>query len=201
MNKGLIVAVGMLAASAAYAGDARKPADGASYFYVYHDKGDRQNHFIPGGWMGDYGDLKINDAYTADLAKDGGRTAIEWTYSAKGSQGANWTGVYWQAPANNWGDKPGGYDLSGFKRLTFLAKADRPIKVAEFKVGGLTGEHGDTDAVSIGPVDISQTWAKYTIDLADKNLSHIVGGFAWSASRDDNPEGFKLYLDEIRFER
>src|ERR1039457_493251 len=186
MNKVLIVAVAALTVAVAYANEAKKPADAGQYFYVYHDKGDRQNHFIPAGWMGDYGDLKINDAYTADIPKDGGRTAIEWTYSAKVSQGANWTGVYWQAPANNWGEKAGGYDLSGYKRLTFWAKSDRPIKIAEFKVGGLTGEHADTDSVNIGPVDVTQTWAKYTIDLAEKNLSHIVGGFAWSASRDDN---------------
>ena len=51
------------------------------------------------------------------------------------------------------------------------------------------------------PIRGTTEWKKYTIDLADKNLSHIVGGFCWSASRDDNPNGFVIYLDEIRYEQ
>ena len=34
-----------------------------------------------------------------------------------------------------------------------------------------------------------------------KDLSHIIGGFCFSASRDDNPTGFDLFLDEIRYEK
>jgi hypothetical protein len=168
-------------------------------FYVYADKGAKVNHFAPSGWMGDYGDIKINDAETENPAD--GKTCIKITYSAKGTQGANWAGVFWQQPANNWGDKPGGYDLSNKKRLTFWARgAAGGEKIAEFKVGGITGEHGDSDSASIGPVVLTKEWKKYTVDLADKNLSHIVGGFCWSASKDDNPNGFTIYLDEIRYE-
>lgn len=178
---------------------AATPSTKDKYFYIYHDKADKQNHYIPSGWMGDWGDLKINDAYSQDTAD--GRTAIEWTYNAQAKQGANWSGVFWQSPANNWGDKPGGYDLTGFKSLTFWARADRDVKIADFKVGGINGEHGDSDEASMSQIDVTTNWTKYTIQLADKNLSHIIGGFCWSASRDDNPDGFKLYLDEIRFER
>lgn len=169
-------------------------------FYVYSDKGDKRNHFAPSGWMGDYGDLKINDA-DSESPSDG-KTNIKWTYSAMGAQGANWAGVFWQQPPNNWGAKPGGYDLTGFKRLTFYAKGAHGTEtIAEFKVGGITGEFGDSDAESIGPVKLSRQWQKYTIDLANKNLTHIIGAFCWSASRDDNPNGFTIYLDEIRFEK
>jgi hypothetical protein len=150
--------------------------------------------------MGDYADLKIDDGNATDPAD--GRSAFKIAYSGKSSQGANWVGFYWQHPANNWGEKPGGFDLTGMKRLTFWARGeDGNEKIAEFKVGGITGEHGDSDSASIGPVTLTKEWKKYTIDLADKNLSHLVGGFAWSASRDDNPNGFVLYLDEIRFEQ
>jgi hypothetical protein len=179
--------------------DAIVPTDAGKFFYIYHDKGDRQNHYIPSGWMGDYGDLKLNEAYMQDPAD--GRTAIEWTYNAQAKQGANWAGAYWQAPANNWGDKPGGYNLRGYKRLTFWAKADRIAKIAEFKVGGITGQYSDTADVGLSNVELGTKWQKYTIDLKDADLQHIVGGFCWSASRDDNMDGFKLYLDEIRFEK
>jgi len=169
-------------------------------FYVYSDKGSRVNHYIPSGWMGDYGDIKIDDGNTTDPAD--GKTCIKITYSAKATQGANWTGIFWQHPANNWGEKPGGYDLSAYRRLTFWARGeDGGEKIAEFKVGGITGEHGDSDSASIGPITLTKDWKKYTVDLADKNMSHIVGGFCWSASRDDNPNGFVIYLDEIRYEQ
>ena len=170
-----------------------------NFFYIYSEKGAKSNHYAPSGWMGDYGDLKVEDGSLTE--PQDGKTCIKITYSAKGAQGANWTGVFWQHPANNWGEKEGGYDLSVYKRLTFWVRGqDGGEKIAEFKVGGITGEHGDSDSGSVGPATLTKDWKKYTIDLADKNLSHIVGGFCWSASRDDNPNGFVIYLDEIRFE-
>lgn len=169
-------------------------------FYIYSDKGAHTNHFIPSGWMGDYGDLRLDDG--SKDSPQSGTTAIKWTYSAQAKQGANWAGAFWQNPANNWGDKVGGYDLTAFKRLTFWARgAKGDEKIATFKVGGITGEHGDSDAEEMGPITLTKEWKKYTINLAEKSLTHIVGGFAWSASRDDNPEGFVIYLDEIRFEK
>ena len=189
-------------AAGAFAAKKKAPAvdsSGKNVFYVYADKGARVNHYIPSGWMGDYGDVKIDDSNTTDPAD--GKTCIKITYTGKATQGANWAGIFWQHPANNWGEKPGGYDLSPYKRLTFWARgADGGEKVAEFKVGGITGEHGDSDSAAVGPLTLTKDWKKYTIDLADKNMSHIIGGFAWSASRDDNPNGFVFYLDEIRFE-
>src|SRR5579862_8735661 len=158
-------------------------AGGKNVFYVYSDKGARTNHYIPSGWMGDYGDLKLDDGNTNDPAD--GKTCIKITYSGKATQGANWAGIFWQHPANNWGEKPGGYDLSAYKRLTFWARGEEGgEKVAEFKVGGITGEHGDSDSGAVGPITLTKDWKKYTLDLADKNLSHIIGGFGLSASRD-----------------
>lgn len=188
----------LLCAGLAYA--SREKEAVTSHFYVYADKSDPRNHFIPSGWMGDYGDLRLDDANKEEPAD--GKTCIKWTYSGRATNGANWAGAFWQNPANNWGDKPGGYDLTGYKRLTFWVKGGKgDEEIAEFKVGGITGEHGDTDAASIGPVRLTKDWKKHTIDLTDKNLSKIVGGFAWSASRDSNPDGFTLYLDEVRFEK
>ena len=169
-------------------------------FYVYADKGARVNHFAPSGWMGDWGDIKINDA-SVDNPADG-RTAFKVTYVAKGAQGANWAGMFWQHPPNNWGEKPGGYDLTGMKRLTFWARGEKGDEtIAEFKVGGITGEFGDSGSESIGPVTLTREWKKYTIDLANADMKHIVGGFCWSASRDANPNGFNIFFDEIRFEQ
>ena len=69
-------------------------------FVVYSDKGARENHYIPSGWMGDYGDIKLNDQ-SADNPQSG-TACMQFTYSANKSQGQGWAGVYWQNPANNW---------------------------------------------------------------------------------------------------
>lgn len=195
----LILAVLALVA-AADAKPAKAKIEQAGTFYVYQDKGSHVNHFAPSGWMGDYGDIKLNDASTDNPAD--GRTAIKVDYTAKGAQGANWAGIFWQNPPNNWGTVKGGFDLTGFKKLTFWARGTTgKEKIAEFKVGGITGEFGDSGAQSIGPIELTKEWKKYTIELAELDLHSISGGFCWSASRDDNPEGFTIFLDEIRFER
>jgi hypothetical protein len=168
-------------------------------FPVYVDQGARDNHFAPSGWMGDYGDLKINPGSTEN--PHSGKTDIKMTYTAKMTQGAGWTGMYWQQPANNWGDKKGGYNLTGATKLTFWARGEKGgEKFSDFKMGGITGEYPDSDSASSGPIQLTNTWAKYSIDLKDKDLSNVIGGFCWSASKDDNPDGFVVYLDDIVYE-
>lgn len=195
----LLAAVSLAAVAHAKAAKTAKSTDAAA-FYVYQDKGSHVNHYAPSGWMGDYGDIKLNDASTDNPAD--GRTAIKIDYSAKVTQNMNWAGVFWQNPPNNWGTRKGGYDLTGFKRLTFWARGTTgKERIAEFKVGGITGEFGDSGQTSIGPIQLETTWKKYTIELAEVDLHSISGGFCWSASRDDNPEGFTIFLDEIRFEK
>src|SRR5258708_5639960 len=144
----LALVLGMAAAVGAATKHKKSAATDTSVqntFYVYSDKGARVNHFIPSGWMGDYGDLKLDDSSTTDPAD--GKTCIKITYNGKAAQGANWAGIFWQHPANNWGEKPGGFDLSSFKRLTFSSRGEQSgEKVTEFKVGGITGEHGDSNS-------------------------------------------------------
>jgi len=183
----------------------RSPGPGLRFdtrklFYVYTDQGASANHFAPSGWMGDHGDLRLDDSSREDPAD--GRTCIKITYLASGAQGYGWAGMYWQYPKNNWGDKPGGYDLRGMKRLTFWARgAADDETIAVFKAGGIEGSYADTDSAQIGPVSLTREWQKFTIDLAGANLTKISGGFAWAAGQSDNNGPITFYLDEIRYER
>lgn len=168
-------------------------------FYVYHGAHARENHYAPSGWMGDYEDLSFNDHWR-DKPEDP-RTAIRITYSAKASQSAGWAGIYWQNPPNNWGDRPGGYNLNGAKTVTFLARGERGDEVvSEFKVGGIGGTYADSGSASLGPLNLTKAWKRYTIDLDGQELSSIAGGFCISLSRSDNPNGAVIYLNDIRFE-
>ena len=70
----------------------------------------------------------------------------------------------------------------------------------EFKLGGITGEFGDSDVAGIGPVTLTKDWQQHTIDLAGKDLTSISGGFCWATNLDVNPEGATFYLDDIKYE-
>jgi len=168
-------------------------------FDVYTDRWAPNNHYVPSGWMGDYGDMNVNDGWTETPYS--GKTCIKLSYSAKVTQGAGWCGIYWQNPANNWGARDGGFDLTGASTLSFWARGENGGEViTEFKMGGITGEYGDSDSAGMGPVVLTQEWKKYVIDLSGIDLSYISGGFCWSANKMENPEGFVIYLDDIRYE-
>jgi hypothetical protein len=169
-------------------------------FVVYKDKNATENHYIPSGWMGDYGDLKINEESKTEPYS--GKTCIEISYTAKRSQGYGWAGMYWQNPPNNWGSRQGGFDLNGMTKLTFWAKGAKGGEIIEkLKVGGIKGTYPDSSEVNFGPIELSNTWEKYTINLAGEDLSYISGGFMFITSADLNPNGMVFYLDDIKFEK
>ena len=166
---------------------------------IYTDGKAPDNHFIPSGWMGDYGDMKFNDKYMTSPRS--GTTSIQIIYNTNATQGARWAGIYWQNPPNNWGTRPGGYDLTGAKKLTFWARGEKGgERLEEVKIGGITGEYADSDVAGIGPVVLTTDWQQFTIDLEGKDLSSISGGFCWATNLDVNPDGATFYLDDIRYE-
>jgi len=179
------------------------PAAGGKEFVVYIDKANKNNHFIPSGFMGDYGDIKINDQAMDN--PHSGTTSIQFAYSAKATQGKRWAGVRWQNPPNNWGSKKGGFDLTGMTKLTFWARGAKGGEViAKFIVGGIGVEpkatYPDTATIEMGPVELTDTWKQYTINLAGKDLSYISGGFGFVTNADLNPNGATFYIDDIKFE-
>jgi hypothetical protein len=147
--------------------------------------------------MGDVGDVFIFEGW--DQEPHEGETCIKIIYKAKETNNAGWAGLYWQQPANNWGDhEAGGFDLSGARKLEFWARGDVGGEIiAEFKVGGIGGEYPDSDVKSIGPIALSKKWKKYTINLKRMDLSNVIGGFCLVVSKQFNPEGFVIYLDDI----
>jgi hypothetical protein len=180
-------------------------------FYVYKDADSPENHYRPTGYMGDCGDIHMNEAW--NQKPQSGETCIRLQYDAKGKAPSvcdynppcRWAGVYWQEPPNNWGkdevNKGRGFDLSGYRRLTFWARADKQCQV-QFKVGGIDAKYGDSlRQARQKTTKLTQDWSPFTIDLEGAKLSHIIGGFCWVANQDANPEGIVLYLDEIRFEK
>ena len=175
------------------------PGQETKAFWVYADKHSPDNHYIPSGWIGDYGDIGIVDESVEN--PHSGTTCIKFSYSAKKTQGQGWAGVYWQNPPNNWGSKKGGFDLTGMTKLTFWARGAKGDEVIQkFLVGGIKGTYPDSAAVELGPVELSDVWRQYTINLVGKDLSYISAGFCWVTTADLNSHGATFYLDDIKFE-
>jgi hypothetical protein len=171
-------------------------------FYVFEDKASRRNHYVPSGFMPNGKCLDLQDAWGEGC--HGGKTCIKIAYDLECSRkDQKWAGIFWLNPANNWGQRKGGFNLTGAQRLTFWARGEKGgEQIQEFTVGGITGDYPDTDTAVIGPVILSSEWKEYAIDLRGKDLSYISGGFAWSTSEEVNPDisSVTIYLDDIRFE-
>lgn len=166
-------------------------------FFVYADAMNRSNHFIPSGWMGDYGDIKYSDKWATNPKN--GKSCIQIKYTAEKKQSAGWGGIYWQNPANNWGNMKGGYDLTGAKQLSFWVRGEKGGELAEFKLGGIAGEYPDSMVGTTGPVELTKDWQQFAIDLDGEDLTYINGGFCVVFASDSNPDGMTFYIDDIQY--
>lgn len=182
-----------------------RPLDTHKYLYVYLDYDSPYNSFFNNGfygsaWMGDYGAISVNMNETA--IKHSGASAMRWSYSGVATQGQQWAGVYWQAPAYFWGDRVGGYNLTGAARLTFWARGAVGGEKVRFLLGGVNGPYNDSlqPARKSAVLSLTPTWTKYAIDLAGAKLTRIGGGFGWIVEQANNPGGATFYLDDVRYE-
>jgi outer membrane protein OmpA-like peptidoglycan-associated protein len=167
-------------------------------FPVYTDRSPRHTHYAPSGYMGD-SDLTMSGSYTETPHGQG--PCLRVAYKGSGPKG--WAGIYWQDPANNWGDVPGraGFDLRGATKLTFWARGENGgEKVHEFRIGGIVGQYPDSDVASMTNVRLGKEWKKYTIDLTKKDLRHIIGGFGFFVNKAESPGGMVFYMDDIIYE-
>src|SRR5262249_48977415 len=146
-------------------------------FYIYHGFHAPENHYAPSGWMGDTRDIAFNERYMDPSAK---RSVIRVVYTGKSAQGNGWAGMYWQYPANNWGNHSGGFNLNGAKTLVFMARGEKGGEtISQFKFGGIEGSYADSASAVIGPIALSREWKRYEINLEGQELSSISGGFCW----------------------
>ena len=150
--------------------------------------------FIPSGYMGNVGAIKMDPQCA--ISPHSGRTCLKVAYTASDK----WGGVVWQNPANNWGDKPGGWNLSGAKTLSFWARGDKGGEVVTFLFGlvGKDKPNADTGTGKLSSVTLTKQWKKYAVPLTGKNMSHIVTGFAWTLGASGHPETF--YLDDVKYQ-
>ena len=150
--------------------------------------------YVASGYMGNAGAIKM-EADSTDNPHSGA-TCLKVDFTLKD----NWGGVVWQSPVNDWGDAPGGWDLTGAKKLTFWARGAKGGEVVSFSLGliGKDKKFPDSASNQLEKVRLTDEWSQYTIYLKGQDLSRIKTGFAWVVAGQGQPVTF--YLDDIRYE-
>jgi len=159
---------------------------------VYADG--RRGLWAPSGWMGNFDALTVDPVCTE--SPHSGPTCLEVTYSSPDG----WVGVVWQHPANDWGDRPGGLDLTGAKRLTLWARGAEGGEIVDFGIGllGRGKLYPDTVREVLKGVALTREWQRYTIELKGRNLTQVKSPFFWRLEGQGRPITF--YLDDVKFE-
>jgi hypothetical protein len=168
-------------------------------FYVYKDKG-FPNHFAASGYMPDGRCVALNDVWIDNCG--GSRSCIQAKYDRDcTATSTGWAGIYWLDPADNWGEAKGGFNLTGAKKLVFWARGEKGGEVVTFKMGGVGMGHTypDSDSATTEPIKLTKDWKEYSIDLKGKDLSHIIGGFAWVGTAKENQSNITFYLRNIYY--
>jgi len=171
--------------------------------FVLHAPVDVEREFIASGWMGD-GEkgkqyLQMLPVSTEKPRPGDDNNLVTKVHYQGG--GVGWAGVYWQWPANNWGDKPP-KQIEGASKVSFWAAGQKGGEIVEFKAGGITGKScQDSFEASLGKVALARDWKRYEIPFRrSQSRLTVVGAFAWVAESDANAGGITFYIDNIRYE-
>lgn len=111
-------------------------------------------------------------------------------------------GVFWQAPANNWGEGPGIKVAAGATKVTFRAWSPDENTVVSFNAGGISGVCSDN--VQLGSTGTQITLGtepmEYEVTLAGQTYPDgVIGGFVWSAEVLDTDTVVTFYVDDIQW--
>jgi hypothetical protein len=161
---------------------------------VLYDEAGNTQPYIPAGWMGNTKAMKV-DQKCAENPHEG-KTCLRFDYGSN----EGWGGIVWQNPASDWGDRAGGFNLKGARRLTFWARGEKGGEVVSFEFGllGRDKKYSDTAKGKLEKVKLTTEWQPFEIDLAGKDLSRIKTGFAWVVAAEGQPITF--YIDDVRYE-
>ena len=150
---------------------------------VYTDHGAAGNHFYEREQMGEVPSMEETFAGCTDA----GATCIRATFDSKIDRGVpNWGGWFFR------GASP--VDLTGAKRLSFRARGETGRERIEFLAL-------DGAAKVVKPVKLEREWQTHTIELGERDRSHVKGGFGWVAAATANGmRDVVFYLDDVRYE-
>ncbi len=161
-------------------------------FYIYKDGKDLP--YIPSAYMGDFQFMRV-DAENKNFVKEGA-ASLRVSYG----NGSGWFGLGFVDPVNDWGDRAGGFDLTGAKTFSFWAKSSTDEAEVTIGYGMIDSnkEFYDTDKRS-KKIFLTTEWKKYEISIPkNADLRCIKTGLNIYSAGVGKP--FSIYIDEVRFE-
>lgn len=173
-----------------------KPPPGAAAtlpLVVFDEPGRERPPFAPSGWMGNTKALKLDER--CPTTPKAGKACVRIDYTAPDG----WAGICWQDPPDDFGDKPGGWDVTGAKHLTVWVRGEAGTE--EVTVGfGLVGDDKpfpDTARGRREKLRLTTDWQQVRLPLAG-DLTRIKSGFVITLVGAGRP--VTVYLDDCRFE-
>ena len=148
--------------------------------------------FWPSAVMGE------TDKVAYDLSSVAGPYEGDFCFEWRVLPGDSWAAIGWVEPANDWGTLPGGYDLTGARRLSFSARGAVGGEQATVGIGVIReGEYADTMHERM-PIRLSTDWQQFSIPLDGLDLSTVRGGFVIESRLSDEEQ--VMYFDSIYIE-
>ena len=142
------------------------------------------------GWMGATDKLKLDEAST-DNPKVG-KECTKVTFASEDG----WAGIVWQHPAGDWGDLPGGFDLTGATTLSFWARGNTGGEKVTIGIGNIGKNKVYHDTFSDKKeLSLTTNWQEFKIDLTGQDLTRIKSALYFTTSSSGKAPTF--YLDEI----
>ncbi len=163
-------------------------------FVVYSDHGGQPPYSLSGR-IGNDKALQADESW--DVEPHAGKTCIRVSFTDP----LDWVTAAWQNPPGNYGDLPGGYNVSKATKLTFWAKGEKGGEKVEFMAGmeqGINAVCRDSLRVSTGIVRLSNKWKKFSLPIDKEDRSRLITGFLFRIEGQNEPVVF--YLDDIQFE-
>jgi hypothetical protein len=160
-------------------------------FYVFQDG--VKSPYMPTAYMGDYSHLKI-DAVNKEQVHEGS-ASIKISYD----KGDGWYGLGFVDPPDDWGDREGGYNVTGAKKFTFWARSttDEAKATIGFGLIGKDKPFYDTDKQSV-ECWLTPKWQKFEINLKGTDLRCIRSGLTIYGGGVGEP--YTIWIDDVRFE-
>jgi len=151
-----------------------------------------ESAYAASGYMGSTDSLKLDD--TCEDQPHSGEHCTRVTFD----RNDDWGGVVWQHPADDWGDKPGGFDLTGAKELTFWARGSSGGERITFGMGVIGDDKPFYDTCkNERQFLLTEKWKEYSIDLEGEDLQRIKSGFFFSLTGQGKPVEF--FLDSVEY--
>jgi hypothetical protein len=121
--------------------------------------------YSPSGFMGEVDKAVFRQSLRESPYE--GERCFEWRVEP----GESWVAMGWMEPADNWGDLPGGYDLTGARRLSFAARGKAGGEIVNVGIGLIdTGDYPDTLRERMR-IELGTEWQRFEMPLEGLDLS------------------------------